>query len=67
MNLANGFGSVILIAGALVTAVRVVLSGTNSFWTSGGWEVATVVLILVALVYVLATGFAHRAAVPPET
>jgi thiosulfate dehydrogenase [quinone] large subunit len=67
MNLAKGFGYALLIAGALVTAVRIVVvfSGTTSgFWTSGGWELAMVVLIVVALAYVLATGFAHRAAVP---
>jgi thiosulfate dehydrogenase [quinone] large subunit len=61
---------VILIAGTLVTAVRIVVvfSGTtSSTWTSGSWEVAMVVLMLVALVFVLATGFAHRAAVPPDT
>jgi thiosulfate dehydrogenase [quinone] large subunit len=58
---------VILIAGALVTAVRIVVvfSGTSSsLWTSGGWELAMVALMLVALVYVLATGYPNRAAVP---
>jgi hypothetical protein len=62
MNLANGYGYVLLIAGALVTAVRIVVvfSGTTiGFWTSGGWELATVVLMVVALVHALATGFAH--------
>jgi thiosulfate dehydrogenase [quinone] large subunit len=70
MNGGNGVGSIILIAGALVTAERilVVLFGTtSSLWTSGGWELAMVVLMAVALVYVLAIGSADRAAAMPET
>lgn len=67
MSPVKSFGYLLLIVAAVVTIVRilVVIAGTtSSFWTSGGWELAMVVLMFVSLVYVLATGFVSRTAEP---
>jgi len=68
MDATKGIGYLLLVVAALATFIRVlvVFSGTTSgFWTSGGWELTMVVLMLVSLVYVLATGFVRRAVEPP--
>jgi thiosulfate dehydrogenase [quinone] large subunit len=60
-------GYLLLLAGVLVTAVRIVVvfSGTtDGFWTSGVWETLMVVLMAVALVYVLVAGFLGRVPTP---
>lgn len=67
MSPVKGFGYLLLIIAAVVTFVRIIVvfaGTTSSFWTSGGWELAMVVLMLVTLLYVLATGFVRRTAEP---
>jgi len=62
----KSFGSLLVAVAALATVVRliVVFAGTNeAFGTSSGWELLMVVLMGVALVHVLATGFVDRARV----
>jgi thiosulfate dehydrogenase [quinone] large subunit len=63
MNVTKSFGYLLVIIAAAVTLVRVIVvfAGTKqAFWTSGGWELAMVVLMIVSLVYVLATGFVQH-------
>ena len=67
MSPVKSFGYLLLVIAAVVTFVRIIVvfaGTTSSFWTSGGWELAMVELMLTSLLSVLATGFLRRTAEP---